>query len=29
VFAMETDFASVVDDKVNQVLDQVLTLEVV
>jgi len=29
VFAMETDFASAVDDEVNQVLDQVLTLEVV
>lgn len=29
VFAMETDFASAVDDEVNQVLDQVLTVEVV
>jgi hypothetical protein len=29
VYAMETDFASAVDDEVNQVLDQVLTVEVV
>jgi type III restriction enzyme len=29
VFAMETDFASAVDDEVNQVLNQVLTVEVV
>jgi type III restriction enzyme len=28
VYAMETDFASAVDDEVNQVLDQVLTVEV-
>ena len=29
VYAMETDFASAVDDEVNQVLDQVLTVEVI
>jgi len=29
VYAMETDFASAVDAEVNQVLDQVLTVEVV
>jgi type III restriction enzyme len=29
VYAMETDFSSAVDDEVNQVLDQVLTVEVI
>jgi len=29
VYAMETDFSSAVDDEVNRVLDQVMTMEVV
>jgi hypothetical protein len=28
VYAMETDFSAAVDDEVNQVLEQVLTVEV-